>query len=477
MTASNRRTRVVPVFAWVWVAALAFGIAQGAGPVHREAPVALVAAASLLAASALAAVFGVARRREETPARSGEAEPPTAAPEPERAPEPEPDVARRQAELRQLHTMAAVGRLAGGVAHDFGNLLNVILGYGQLAQRKLPADHPCRRHLDEILRAADRGAGLTKQLLGVSRDREPSLQVLDLGALVQDDERMLRRLIGEDVRLEVVAPSGPAPVEADRAQIGQVLLNLAANARDAMPQGGTLTLETRTVLLSPAEAARHEGVRPGRYAVVAVGDTGCGMDADTLDRVFEPFFTTKAEGKGTGLGLATVDAVVRRNGGFVSVESARGTGTTFAVHLPCVEAAVSTPAQLAPAHLARGTEGVLLVEDDAALRGLLGEMLTTAGYRVFDAATPEEALVIAEHARVDLLLTDVVMPGMSGPDLARLLSARRRGLSVLYMSGHAQEALGSRGVIEPGSRILQKPFMAELLLSKIRDVLAADAVA
>ena len=374
--------------------------------------------------------------------------------------------------------MAAVGRLAGGVAHDFGNILNVILGYGHLAQRQLPADHPCRRHLDEILRAADRGAGLTKQLLGVSRDREPSLQVFDLGGLVQDDQRMLRRLIGEDVRLEVTPPSETARVEGDRAQLGQVLMNLAANARDAMPQGGTLTIETRTVTLSAADASER-GVPAGRYAVVTVTDTGSGMDPATLDRVFEPFFTTKAEGKGTGLGLATVDAAVRRNGGFVAVDSVPGEGTTFAVHLPCVEAAVAAPATFARARMQAGTEGVLLVEDDAALRGLLGEVLTLAGYRVFDAATPEEALVIAEHERrsIDLLLTDVVMPGMSGPDLARRLSARQHGLSVLYMSGHAQEALGDRGIVEPGSRLLQKPFMADSLLSKIRDVLAADAVA
>jgi two-component system cell cycle sensor histidine kinase/response regulator CckA len=472
MTASNRRTLLLPLFAWVWVAALAIAASQGAAPIHRQAPIALVATSSLVAASALAAVFGVARQRETVVCV-----PPSVPAEPSSAAEPEG--VRSEAELRQLHTMAAVGRLAGGVAHDFGNLLNVILGYGQLAQRKLPADHPCRRHLDEILRAADRGAGLTKQLLGVSRDREPSVQVFDLAGLVQDDERMLRRLIGDDVRLEVTPPSGAARVKADRAQLGQVLMNLAANARDAMPQGGTLTLETRTVDLSAADASAR-GVPPGRYAVVRVSDTGCGMDADTLDRVFEPFFTTKAEGKGTGLGLATVDAAVRRNGGFVAVESVRGEGTTFAVHLPCV----GTTATVAPVTLARermqvGTEGVLLVEDDAALRGLLGEVLTTAGYRVFDAATPEEALVIAEHERrsIDLLLTDVVMPGMSGPDLARRLSARQHGLSVLYMSGHAQEALGGRGIVEAGSRILQKPFMAEYLLSKIRDVLAADAVA
>jgi two-component system cell cycle sensor histidine kinase/response regulator CckA len=469
MTVPNRRSLVVPLFGSVWVVALALAFAQGAAPVHRQAPLALVAAGSLLAATALAAVFGVASRREGADAA---APPAVAVADPA-------DEARREAELRQLHTMAAVGRLAGGVAHDFGNLLNVILGYGQLAQRKLPPDHPCRRHLDEILRAAERGAGLTKQLLGASRDREPSLQVFDLGAQVKDDERMLRRLIGEDVRLEVVEPEGATHVEADRAQLGQVLMNLAANARDAMPQGGTLTIETRTVTLSAIQAAARPGVRPGRYAVVTVSDTGCGMDEATLDRVFEPFFTTKAEGKGTGLGLATVDAVVRRNGGFVAVTSRPGEGTTFAVHLPCVGAAVTAPAEHARARMLLGTEGVLLVEDDAALRGLLGETLTLAGYRVFDAATPEEALLIAEQERtaIDLLLTDVVMPGMSGPDLARRLSARQRGLSVLYMSGHAPEALGGRGIVEPGSRILQKPFMAEFLLSKIRDVLAKDAVA
>lgn len=464
MTGTSGRT-LWPFFAWVWVGALGLAATQGAASVHREAPVALVATASVLAASALAALFGFARLRE---APAGVASVPAAPPE---------HVAdRSEAELRQLHTMAAVGRLAGGVAHDFANLLNVILGYAQMAQRKLPADHACRRHLDEILRAAERGAGLTKQLLGVSRDREPSLQVFDLEALVKDDERMLRRLIGEDVRLEVIAQEGATHVEADRAQVGQVLMNLAANARDAMPQGGTLTIETRTVRLSAAEAAAR-GVSPGRYAAVTVSDTGCGMDGATVARVFEPFFTTKPEGKGTGLGLATVDAVVRRNRGFVAVTSAPGEGTAFAVHLPCVAAAVTAPAEHARARLQPGTEGVLLVEDDSALRGLLGETLTLAGYRVFDAATPEEALVIAEHARIDLLLTDVVLPGISGPDLARRLSARQRGLSVLYMSGHGQDTLRGRGVAEPGSRILQKPFMAEFLLSKIRDVLAKDAVA
>jgi two-component system, cell cycle sensor histidine kinase and response regulator CckA len=471
MTALDRNR--VPLVALGWAALLALACAYGGTSVHRERPVGLIACSTAMAASALATVFGVARRRE------AEARPVRRHTEPAPPHAVAVDDGRREAELRQLQTMAAVGRLAGGVAHDFGNLLNVILGYGQLAHRKLPPGHPCRRHLDEILRAADRGAGLTRQLLGVSRDREPSAQVIDLGALVRDDERMLRRLVGEDVRLEVIAHGDAGRVRADRAQMGQALMNLVANARDAMPRGGTLTIEIAAATLSARDCIGREGAAPGKHVVLSVTDTGCGMDAATVARVFEPFFTTKAEGHGTGLGLAGVDAAVRRNGGFVAVRSAPGQGATFTVHLPQVEAAAEAPPASARARMQPGTEGVLLVEDDRALRLLIGEVLTSAGYRVFDAATPEEALVIGEteRASIDLLLTDVVMPGMSGPDLVRRLTARRRDLPVLYMSGHSQTVLGGRGIVEPGSRILEKPFMADLLLSKIRDVLAEDAVA
>jgi PAS domain S-box-containing protein len=380
--------------------------------------------------------------------------------------------------VTQAQKMEAIGRLAGGVAHDFNNLLTAILGYSELALDSLHAGDPLRELLEEVRKAGHRAADLTRQLLAFSRQQTLAPRVLDLGALVADMEKMLRRLIGEDVQLVTALAPGLGLVKADPSQIEQVLMNLAVNARDAMPWGGKLVIETANVQLDEAYAAAHAEVRPGRYVLLAVSDTGEGMDEETRHHIFEPFFTTKESGKGTGLGLATVYGILRQSGGSVSVYSEPGRGTTFKVYLPRVEeAGPAPPARPGIADLPLGNETLLLVEDEDAVRALARTVLQTAGYHVLEARQGSEALALGEqHAgRIDLLVTDVVMPQMSGRDLADRLAALQPDFRVLYLSGYPVNAIAQHGVLEPGTAFLQKPFTPGQLARKVREVLDTAA--
>ena len=378
-----------------------------------------------------------------------------------------------ESQNQQLQKMEAVGRLAGGVAHDFNNLLTVILGFCELLMTDLRSDDPRHADIAEIQKAGTRGAGLTRQLLAFSRKQiiEPTL--LDLNVVVAGMQAMLGRLIGEDVTVVVALRPDLALVTADRGQVEQVVMNLAVNARDAMPNGGTLTIETANVELDEHYAKVHLAVKPGSYVGLTVTDTGTGMTPEVQARLFEPFFTTKESGKGTGLGMATVYGIVMRSGGSVGVYSEVGKGTAFKVYFPQADPGAlveDTPAPLARPHA--GTQTVLLVEDEKSLRELSRRLLQRHGYTVLVAADAAEALrLFREHPSIDVLLTDVVMPGASGPELTRQLMEERPGLRVLYMSGYTEEAIVQHGVIKPGIAFLNKPFTSEALGQKIREVL------
>ena len=374
----------------------------------------------------------------------------------------------------QAQKMEAVGRLAGGVAHDFNNILTAIGGYTDLLLADLPLDDPRRQDVDEIHRAADRAAALTQQLLAFSRRQVLQPKVIDLNALVSNVEKLLGRLIGEDVQLATALAHDVGRVRADPGQLEQVIVNLAVNARDAMPAGGKLTIETRNVDLDAAYAAEHRTVVPGPYVVIAVSDTGTGMSTETQSHIFEPFFTTKEVGKGTGLGLATVYGIVKQSGGSIWVYSELGHGTTIKVYLPRVD---EPPEPLAAPGLAnperlRGTETILLVEDEPAVRAVARQILARQGYTVLEAPDGPAALAMfAGGGRVDLILTDVVMPGMSGRTLADQLATRWPGVRVLYMSGYTDDAIVRHGMLEPGLAYLQKPFRPDALVRKVREVL------
>ena len=375
-------------------------------------------------------------------------------------------------QLRQSQKMEAVGRLAGGIAHDFNNLLSVILGYsGLVLKQALPAGAETR--IEQVRRAAERAASLTRQLLAFSRRQVLDPKVLDLNGLVADLARMLPRLLGEDMDVVLVPGTDLWRVRADAAQIDQVLLNLAVNARDAMPGGGRLTIETSNAVVDEPLARRRPPLVPGRYVLLRVADTGRGMDTTTLSRIFEPFFTTKPVGKGTGLGLSTVYGVVSQSGGHVLVQSQLGLGTTFEVYLPRVaDASPEEPAEPKRTPEQVGQRGTVLVaEDEDALRGLTRETLEANGYVVLTAGNGEEALdrSRAHKGPIDLLLTDVVMPGFSGKVLSELLTRERPGLQVLYMSGYTTDAIDHHGVLD--SPLLQKPFDEQTLIARIRQVL------
>jgi two-component system, cell cycle sensor histidine kinase and response regulator CckA len=381
---------------------------------------------------------------------------------------------RLEADLLQAQKMDAVGRLAGGVAHDFNNLLGVISGYSQLLGKDLGPEHRGLKRVEEIQKAAERAAGLTRQLLAFSRKQMLEMKVLDLNAIVSDIGTMLHRLIGEDIQLVTKVAADLGSVRADRGQIDQVILNLVVNARDAMPHGGQLQIETANVALDEGYARAHSDVRAGRYVQLAVSDSGEGMTAETQSHIFEPFFTTKEAGKGTGLGLATVFGIVKQSGGHVAVYSEVGQGSTFRVYLPRVdeEAARIIPVAGRGAAVG-GNETILLVEDADALRAMIREILESAGYAVLECSNAEEAASRMTAARADLLLTDVIMPRLSGPDLARELRAARPGLKVLFMSGYTDEAIARRGVLETGARFMEKPFTTEVLLQNVRVTLDA----
>jgi PAS domain S-box-containing protein len=391
------------------------------------------------------------------------------------------DVSERQrleAQLLQAQKMESVGRLAGGVAHDFNNLLGVITGYGDLLLNEIGPGHPSHRRVVEIRKAADRAATLTRQLLAFSRKQVLQLRVLDLNAVVAGIEPMLRRLIGEHIDLVTALDTDLGRVKADAGQIEQVIANLAVNARDAMPKGGKLLIETADVQLDAVYAATRPDARPGPHVMLAVSDTGHGMDAETLGHMFEPFFTTKGPGQGTGLGLATVYGIVRQLGGQVMVYSEVGRGTSFKIYLPRLEDAADQPQVAAAAGpLPGGSETVLLVEDEPALRLLVEEILTRGGYRVLQRERPEDALALAAShgGAIDLVLTDVIMPNMSGRQMADALRAARPTIRVLFMSGYTDDAISHHGILEPGTHFLEKPFTADGLLRKVRAVLEAEA--
>jgi PAS domain S-box-containing protein len=376
-------------------------------------------------------------------------------------------------ELRQAQKMEAVGLLAGGVAHDFNNLLTVIAGRTHLLLAKLKADDPSRRSVELIQKTSDRAAALTRQLLAFSRKQVLQRKVLDLNATVAEVSGILRRLIGEDVELLLTLGPRAGCVNADPGQLEQVLLNLAVNARDAMPQGGTLSLETDQVRLDAAPAGRPDALPPGPYAVLRVIDTGIGMDEATQARIFEPFFTTKERGKGTGLGLSTVHGVVRQHGGTITVRSAVGAGATFEIYLPQVEVAPDGEERGESARPAAGHETVLLVEDEDDVRALAREVLERHGYTVVEAPDGAQALSLFERggSRIDLILTDVVMPRMSGRELVDRVRASRPTMPVLYMSGYTEDAIVRHGVRDASLLLLSKPFGPADLVRKVREVL------
>ena len=386
--------------------------------------------------------------------------------------------ASRQLEeqFRQAQKMEAVGRLSGGVAHDFNNLLGVIIGYAEILQERLPPQDALRGSVNEILQAGKRAATLTRQLLAFSRQQVLAPKVIDLNAAVADMEKLLRRLIGEDIELRTSLDRNLGRVKADQGQLEQVIMNLAVNARDAMPQGGRLEISTKNFTMDEAFVRRYPyRVQPGPYVCLTVTDTGVGMDADTRARAFEPFFTTKEKGKGTGLGLATVYGVVKQSGGYIDIESSPGAGTTFKIYLPSVKEAITT-SPVSPhseTRPAAGRETILLVEDEGSLRRLTRATLESIGFRVLEAGDGLDALEVARRfdGAIDLLLTDIVMPGMGGRALAHELVRRRPDVRVMYMSGYAGQEVGAPGPIDPGIDFLPKPFAREALTRKIREVL------
>jgi len=380
-----------------------------------------------------------------------------------------------ESQFRQAQKLEAIGMLAGGIAHDFNNLLTVIGGYSDLALSKLLPEDPLRRHLTEISKAAERAAVLTRQLLAFSRKQVLQPKVLDLNVIVSDMEKLLRRLIGEDVRFSAVLTQKLGSVKADPGQIEQVIMNLAVNSRDAMPNGGILTIETANVYLDEEYARRHATVTPGHYVMLAVSDSGEGMDAATQARVFEPFFTTKEQGKGTGLGLSTVYGIVKQSGGSIWVYSELGRGTTFKVYLPRVDEVAEVEPRKEIKEAIRGSETILLAEDEEMVRQLAHEVLVAYGYKVLDAANGGAALLICERyeGTIDLLLTDVVMPEMSGPQLAERLRQIRPDMKVLFMSGYTDNAIVHQGVLDQNENFIQKPFPPVALAEKVFNVLSA----
>ncbi|MCK6472198.1 MAG: PAS domain S-box protein [Planctomycetes bacterium] len=380
------------------------------------------------------------------------------------------------AQLRQAQKMEAVGQLAGGVAHDFNNLLTVISGYSEILLAKLPPDAPDRRFIEPIAQAGKRAAALTRQLLAFSRKTMLEPQIVDLNAQVAGMEKMLARMIGEDVVLSTQLEPALDLVKVDPGQIDQVLMNLAVNARDAMPRGGKLEIQTRKVVLDAKAAARILGAKPGRYVLLSVTDSGHGMPEEVRQRIFEPFFTTKGMGKGTGLGLSVVHGIVAQSQGLIDVESAPGAGATFKLYFPAEEGEVTTSgAERQAVGRLEGRERVLLVEDDAGVRDLAETVLRAHGYSVVVAATGEEALAQADSATapIDILVTDVVMPGISGRQVAEELAPRMPKMKVLYLSGYTDDAVVRHGLQESEVAFLQKPYAPVVLLAKVREVLDA----
>jgi signal transduction histidine kinase/ActR/RegA family two-component response regulator len=382
---------------------------------------------------------------------------------------------RLEEQLWHAQKMEAVGRLAGGMAHDFNNLLTVITGYSDLLLSGKDLQEGQRTALLEVRRAAERGGALTQQLLTFSRRQPMTAQALHINDVIVSVQKLVRRLIGEDIEVVTIPAATRDTVCADQGRLEQVIMNLVVNARDAMPGGGTLTIEAATVHVNEGFAAQHINLKPGPHVMLAIGDTGVGMDADVQRHIFEPFYTTKTDGKGTGLGLATVYAIVQQFSGSVSVHSEKGHGTTVKVYLPVCEDVQLPPAEEKPeqAGLLNGKETILLVEDEARVRKLIRDVLDLRGYHVLEATRGEEALRIAvsHKGAIDLAVVDVVMPEMSGPELVVQIAAMRPEARVLYISGYTEEAIVHHGILDSGAAFLAKPFLPDALVRRIREVL------
>jgi signal transduction histidine kinase len=386
------------------------------------------------------------------------------------------EIRQVQEQFVQSQKMEVAGRLASGVAHDFNNLLTVILSWSAVLLERHGQDPEDTDMLQEIMSAGERAAGLTRQLLAFSRKQVLAPRVLELNALVADTEKLLRRLIGEDIELRTVLAPALGNVLADPGQVEQVIMNLAVNARDAMPDGGTLTIETANAEPRDEPELPGEPPRSARYVMVTVTDDGVGMDAETKSHLFEPFFTTKGAGKGTGLGLATVYGIVQQSGGFIRLDSEVGAGTRFRVYWPRMEeAAVIVESGSGPHARVHGTETVLVVEDEEQIRNLIRAILTARGYIVLVAENGDRALALAaaHEGPIQLLLTDVIMPRMSGRELAERLATARPAIRVLYVSGYTDDAIAHHGVLDAGVALLQKPFTPGVLSRKVREVLDA----
>jgi PAS domain S-box-containing protein len=385
---------------------------------------------------------------------------------------------RLQEQLRQAQKMEAIGHLAGGIAHDFNNLLTAILGYSELLTEQIGPDLPMGRDLREIMKAAQRASALTRQLLAFSRRQVLALAPIDLNRVITNLETMLRRLVGNGITLKTVLAPGLRPVMADAIHMEQVLINLAVNARDAMPKGGTLTIETHDADLDARFAAHHAGARHGAFAMLSVGDTGMGMSREIQERIFEPFFTTKDRGRGTGLGLAAVHGIVTQLNGWIDIESEPGRGTTFHVYLPETDQPARAETVSGPEMSAAGSETIVLVEDEDAVRSFVKTVLERFGYQVLDAPDAESALALVGtvKGRIDLLLTDVILPKMDGLELARRVTSDRPSLPVLFMSGYPEQiANAGGGFLQPGVELLEKPFTAQSILARVRLMLGRGA--
>ncbi len=384
---------------------------------------------------------------------------------------------RVEEKLRHAQRMESIGQLAGGVAHDFNNLLGAIIGFSELTLDQMNPSDPLRRYQEEIKKAGEKAVLVTRQLLAFSRKQVLQPRILNLAEVTRGMEVMLRRLIGEHIQVAVQADPETGQIKADSGQIEQIIMNLAVNARDAMPRGGKLSIGVRNAEMDDSYVQLLPAARAGSYVLLVVSDTGCGMDAATKERIFEPFFTTKPEGKGTGLGLATVYGIVQQNGGNIWVYSEPGIGSTFKVYLPRVEAAPSVAPVLPKGDL-RGAETLLVVEDADSLRDLAREFLTQAGYRVLTASDAVSAMKVAEEnaGTIHLLLTDVIMPGPSGAELAVQMKRVHPETRVLFMSGYTDDALGHHGVLDEGVMLLEKPFTRNSLLLKVREVFERPAL-
>lgn len=385
-----------------------------------------------------------------------------------------------QLQLQQSQKLEAIGQLAGGVAHDFNNMLTAIIGYTDLSLRRVGLENPIRRNLEETKKAAERAASLVRQLLAFSRKQILEPKVLDLNDVVKDMHKMLTRLIGENIKLATRLETDLGSVKADPCQVEQIIVNLVVNARDAMPRGGRVTIETANFTIDDQTALKHVSVKAGEYVMLSVSDTGSGMDQETQARIFEPFFTTKEVGKGTGLGLSTVYGIVKQSGGNIWVYSEPGMGTVFKVYLPRIDDATASTIvrQEQEAIAPRGTETILLVEDEDVVRGLTRNILMQAGYNVLDARSGDEAIRLchAHAGPIDLLLTDVVMPEVSGKEVADRLSELRPSIRVLFMSGYTDEAIVQHSVLDANVKFIQKPFTWVALTRKVREVLNRKAL-